>query len=323
MNIRDHVHGQSSIANWFVPMLTDTGMANVYAVVATPAPIAYVTGMQIVFKAVNANTGSATLNVNSLGAKTLKKFFGGGKTDLGANDIGAGEVIEVTYDGTDFLVRVVQSDITPVENLVEFYEDFEGYAGADAPLQSKHIWSLGAAANPASEQGIGGRIRVMGAGGAGSISLGGATAAHSTAFAVSKNPDMRLRWALLHAGGNTALLKRLGLTDGTLSADPTNGIFFRHNGVTTDNVIAVCRSASVESTLDTTVDVGASGTFHTGRLLVSGGGTNVEVFVDGVSRGNITANIPTAAMRPGAGAADPGADTNGLTWDYVQIKQSR
>jgi hypothetical protein len=82
--------------------LTDSGAADAYVVTCSPAPIAYATGMEITFKATNANTTAATLNVNSLGAKTIKRY---GTTDLSAGDIAAGQVITVIYDGTNFLLK--------------------------------------------------------------------------------------------------------------------------------------------------------------------------------------------------------------------------
>ena len=45
-----------------------------------------------------ANTGTCTLNVNGLGAKTIKKDV---STDLATGDILANQVVTVTYDGTN------------------------------------------------------------------------------------------------------------------------------------------------------------------------------------------------------------------------------
>lgn len=70
-----------------------------YAITLSPAPTAYTTGMVIQFKAGTANTGAATLNVNSLGAKTIKKNY---NTDLATGDIVANQLVQVCYDGTNF-----------------------------------------------------------------------------------------------------------------------------------------------------------------------------------------------------------------------------
>lgn len=69
-----------------------------YAITLTPAPTAYVTGQRFTFKAGTANTGAATLNVNSLGAKTIKKQY---NLDLNTGDILANQIVEVVYDGTN------------------------------------------------------------------------------------------------------------------------------------------------------------------------------------------------------------------------------
>lgn len=69
-----------------------------YAITLSPAPAAYVTGQTFFFKAGTANTGPATLNVNGLGAKTIKKAY---NSDLVTGDILANQIVQVTYDGTN------------------------------------------------------------------------------------------------------------------------------------------------------------------------------------------------------------------------------
>lgn len=69
-----------------------------YAITLSPAPAAYVTGQTFFFKAGTANTGAATLNVNGLGAKTIKKAY---NSDLVTGDILANQIVQVTYDGTN------------------------------------------------------------------------------------------------------------------------------------------------------------------------------------------------------------------------------
>lgn len=77
----------------------DAGASDSYAITLSPVPPAYVTGMSIYFKANTANTGAATLNVNSLGAKTIKKSV---SSDLETGDLAANQIINVVYDGTNF-----------------------------------------------------------------------------------------------------------------------------------------------------------------------------------------------------------------------------
>lgn len=76
-----------------------------YAITCTPAPTAYTTGMRFTFKAGTANTGVCSLNVNSLGAKTIKKNV---NVDLSTGDILANQIVEVVYDGTNFQMVSIQ-----------------------------------------------------------------------------------------------------------------------------------------------------------------------------------------------------------------------
>lgn len=77
----------------------DAGSTDTYAITVTPAPTAYATGQIFAFKANTANTDACTLNVNSLGAKTIKK---NGSSDLITGDIVASQLVMVIYDGTNF-----------------------------------------------------------------------------------------------------------------------------------------------------------------------------------------------------------------------------
>jgi hypothetical protein len=83
----------------------DAGSTDTYAITLAPAITTYVTGTCFDFKANTANTGAATLNVNTIGAKTIKKAAGGVTTDLATNDIRAGQLVTVCYDGTNLQMQ--------------------------------------------------------------------------------------------------------------------------------------------------------------------------------------------------------------------------
>jgi hypothetical protein len=80
----------------------DAGANDTYAITLAPAITAYTTGARYRFKANTANTGAATLNINSVGAQAIKKLQGGVTTALDDNDIRAGQMVEVVWDGTNF-----------------------------------------------------------------------------------------------------------------------------------------------------------------------------------------------------------------------------
>lgn len=79
-----------------------SGGTDAYAITVSPAPTAYVTGQVFHFKADVANTGTATLNVNSLGAKTIVKEV---STTLATGDIAASMICTVVYDGTNMVLQ--------------------------------------------------------------------------------------------------------------------------------------------------------------------------------------------------------------------------
>jgi hypothetical protein len=81
-----------------------TGSSNAYVVTPTVALGAYVTGERYSFRANFANTGSATINISSLGAKTIKKMGVSGKTALVAGEIQDGQPVTVEYDGSDMVL---------------------------------------------------------------------------------------------------------------------------------------------------------------------------------------------------------------------------
>lgn len=83
----------------------DAGSNDTYAATLNPVPAAYVTGEHYRFKANTANTGAATINFNSLGAKTIKKAAGGITTDLDTNDIRVGQWVDLVYDGTNMQMQ--------------------------------------------------------------------------------------------------------------------------------------------------------------------------------------------------------------------------
>lgn len=105
------------IVNYFA----ETGAANAYVITPSPAVSAYAAGQRFSFKATSANTITSTLNVNALGAKSI--FKGGGLIPLSPNDIVAGQIVHVEYDGTNFQLQ------SPGATSIRF-----GGTGADGAL---------------------------------------------------------------------------------------------------------------------------------------------------------------------------------------------
>lgn len=108
----------------FVPLVSidsnpkyaaDTGVADAYLIAPSPSITAYTAGQKFYMKAINANTGASTINVNSLGLKNITKD---GATALTAGDILAAEIVTLVYDGTQFqLQTALRGDGTVNTNL--------------------------------------------------------------------------------------------------------------------------------------------------------------------------------------------------------------
>jgi hypothetical protein len=107
-----------------------TGSANAYVLAASRVMTAYAQGDRYCFEANFANTGAATLNVDSLGAKDIKRLDG---SALLAGDIQSGAFVDVIYDGTNFLLlnRFVQAASETLSGIVELATDAEALAGTD------------------------------------------------------------------------------------------------------------------------------------------------------------------------------------------------
>lgn len=72
-----------------------------YTATLSPAITAYSSGQRFLVKFTNANTGAATLNFNTVGAKSIVK---NGSTALAAGDIAAGQTYMLYYDGTNLQI---------------------------------------------------------------------------------------------------------------------------------------------------------------------------------------------------------------------------
>lgn len=78
---------------------SDSGAANAYVLTAINAlrsPHAYFDGMRVRFRPDNANTTASTVNVATLGVKSIKKADG--TTDPAAGDISAADDLEIRYN---------------------------------------------------------------------------------------------------------------------------------------------------------------------------------------------------------------------------------
>ncbi len=90
-----------------VTYAADTGAANAYLIALATAPASYTAGLHVTFLASAANTGASTIDVNSIGVKSIKLTNGDA---LAAGAIPAGVLIELRYTGVHF--QLIAPDIS-------------------------------------------------------------------------------------------------------------------------------------------------------------------------------------------------------------------
>lgn len=78
--------------------IVTAGTSNAYTITSNQGIAAYADGLRFTFRADRNNTGAATLNVDSRGAKALRKVTGGALAAVAADDIVAEAVYDVVYD---------------------------------------------------------------------------------------------------------------------------------------------------------------------------------------------------------------------------------
>ena len=87
--------------------LTTAGTSNAYTITSNQGISAYADGQRFSFRADRNNTGAATLNIDSRGAKALRKVSSGALVALGADDLVAKAVYDVVFVSADDVFVIV------------------------------------------------------------------------------------------------------------------------------------------------------------------------------------------------------------------------
>lgn len=100
--IQQWVEGQSAM----IPLTPTIHLSGTNAYTGTtPLPMtAYPQNTQFFFQIPNANTAAATVNLNGLGAVSLKSLINGVPTDFTAGQLQPGAIYNFTYDGTQMML---------------------------------------------------------------------------------------------------------------------------------------------------------------------------------------------------------------------------
>ncbi len=112
------VNGNLAVAGHINTCATNpSGGSDTYACSLDSSITALTTKACYAFVADVANSGAASINFSSLGAKTIKKPQGGVTTDLEDNDIRASMLVHVCYDGTNMQCQNCLGNAAQVRSL--------------------------------------------------------------------------------------------------------------------------------------------------------------------------------------------------------------
>lgn len=273
----------------------DAGVNDTYAITLATAPIAYVAGQVYSFKANTANTGAATLNVNGLGAITIKK---GSTTDLSDNDILAGMYVFVLYDGTNF--QVVGRSLIPSIDVQVFLTS--GTWTKPTGAQYVEITLIGCGGGGASGQGNGATAGGPGGGG------GGFTTGKVPASILGSTVAV----TVVNAGGVGGIGASGSSTSitGTAGSDTTFGTFFKAGGGApgTNAGGGVGGTGTIPGG-----NGGAAGAVGTATSLSGSGGAGggAANTIGGV--GGAVTGIPRVGGTAGSGGGTPGVGGAGVS----------
>ena len=103
--------------------------------------------------------------------------------------------------------------------------------------------------------------------------------------------EMKFHVASLSTVGEEFII-RVGLHNSTTSAAPVNGVFFEYDRLSSVNWRLRALQNSV-GTVTTSATAVAAAAWMVLKCVINSAGTSAEFFVDGVSLGTVTSNIPT------------------------------
>jgi hypothetical protein len=126
------------------------GTADAITLTPIPPATAYAAGQTFRFVASGANTGAVTVNVSSLGVKAVTK---NGTTALVAGDIPSGTMVQITYDGTRFILGTPGLAFLPItggtitNNLTISNNLTVGTVLSGRAAVPGHLWGFGCSNN--------------------------------------------------------------------------------------------------------------------------------------------------------------------------------
>ena len=118
------INDPASYANYAV----DSGAVNAYIITLNPAPstLASMVGVTITFKPLVTNTGASTINVNGFGAINIVNTD---SSALISGEIVAGNIFQLSYNGTNFILMSVSTNLANLANVTGVLTESHGGTG--------------------------------------------------------------------------------------------------------------------------------------------------------------------------------------------------
>jgi len=128
--VNNHHHtGADEDGHGAIAYAADTGGVNALVVALDPPLAQLYVGMPLWFKVANSNTGPATLNLNGLGAKNIRKFY---NQPLIAGDLIANAIVSVIYDGANFQLITPRDALTLAGQAASYYLSRANHTGSQS-----------------------------------------------------------------------------------------------------------------------------------------------------------------------------------------------
>ena len=118
------INDPASYSNYAV----DSGAVNAYIITLNPAPstLASMVGVTITFKPLVTNTGASTINVNGFGAINIVNTD---SSALISGEIVAGNIFQLSYNGTNFILMSVSTNLANLANVTGVLTESHGGTG--------------------------------------------------------------------------------------------------------------------------------------------------------------------------------------------------
>lgn len=120
---------ETDLKHGTVSYAADSGTVNAYVVALSQVPDSYTDGLKVVIKPANTNTGASTINVNSLGVKSIRHYD---SSVLTAGDLQAGAPTVLRYSSTTGFFHVQPNSIAAAETATTKAAEAEASASAAA-----------------------------------------------------------------------------------------------------------------------------------------------------------------------------------------------